>query len=128
MQLTDNLGLPQVLAIKLANGNNYVERRYTDYQPVRVLEDITGEVIFYGKVESRIPKYDSTYQQILELTCRDNLNELLKRQIDKDYIGNNKRSSLIQEIVTDYAAFDGNIDTPSDKFNDIRCGRIRQSN
>ena len=113
----DNLGLPQVLAIKLSNPNNIVERQFADYQQVRLFEGNTGRVIFNGKIESRIPKYDDTYQQVLELTCRDNLNELLKRQINIDYVGDDKRSTIIKNIINDYT-FTNNIDCPDGKFNE----------
>ena len=117
MKFKDSLGLPQVLAIKLSNPNNIVERQFADYQQVRLFEGTTGRVIFNGKVESRIPKYDDTYQQVLELTCRDNLNELLKRQINIDYVGDTKRSTIIKDIVRDYT-FAGNIACPVGKFNE----------
>jgi hypothetical protein len=106
LTITDELYLPLSLSVTIGNTTgdtlNARESVYTRYQKVRVTEGNTGRIIFYGKIERIKPNYDGMYGQSIELVCRDNLNELLKQEMNEDgvYTGTSfPTSGIITDII-----------------------------
>lgn len=119
VHINDTLGFPMYLEVLIANPNSTRESAYqTDYQYVRFVEDRTGEVLFFGRVEKTEPYWHPVFGQCLKIHTRDNLQELLKRPLNLNYTNFTLRSSLIEQIIIDHS-YSGNIDTTSAiKFED----------
>jgi hypothetical protein len=116
MSITDDLYRPARLNITIADNNgetlNARQSVYTRYQKVRVIEGNSDRLIFYGKIERIIPSnQEGGFGQIVELSCVDNLNELLKQEMSTDgtYTGTPTTSEIISDIInggtgTDFTA------------------------
>ena len=139
LSVIDELDMPMILKAIIANSGNTAGTSntretiasggnraniYEQYKQVRVIEVNTNRVLFYGKVEKTKPEYSPVYGQTLEIYARDNLNELLKRTINFDYIdtagygAGTSRSQFIADIINGTSspfrpahAYPGNIGT-----------------
>lgn len=107
MTITDTIYFPMTLEASIANsdgaGNfNTRETVYDDFQEVRVIEGNSNRIIFHGRIEKIEPEFDNAYGQVVKIYARDNLQELLKHTIDRQYSGNTVRSAQISSIVADH--------------------------
>jgi len=119
--VNDKLGLPMSAEICIANALSTKESTYSSntFQRVRIIENNTAKILFYGKIISTEPMLDDQFGQILIIRARDNFHELNSRINDKDYTTSagytfTTRSALIKQIVADHSYSDGtiiNIDT-----------------
>ncbi len=109
--ITDTIYFPLSAKITVSNLNNAREATYTDFLEVRILEGNTGNPIFYGRIERIEPVYDSIYGQTVVIHARDNLQELLKRTINRPYTTNTVRSAQISSIISDHIFASASIDT-----------------
>ena len=86
--IKDTLGNPSLADFRIANdsSNPYSGSGsnskgpytgvFTDFMPIRVIDDESKTVIFYGLVYSVSEKYEKQYGMILELICKDFMMEL----------------------------------------------------
>ena len=127
LTITDTLHFPKMLEATVANFNNSnqhrsAEENYVNYTQVRVLERNTNNITFYGRVEDTKASYDPTYGQTIKIIARDNLQELLKRQLDNNYTGFLTRSKLIQGIIDGRNNADASNTFPRHIFNTTSIG------
>ena len=99
--LVDSLHYPMVLVATVSNPGNSKETVYTRYQAVRLIDQNSNRIIFYGKIETLVPSYTGYYGESVELTARDNLQELLKNTINEQatYSSSVNRSDVINDII-----------------------------
>ena len=96
-EIVDGLGTPQTCIASLINRsstpyNNTPSNRagpltgvFTDFMPIRIMDEESKAIIFYGNVYNVSEKYDRQYGNLIELTCRDGLSELRDNPTDGQY-------------------------------------------
>ena len=133
--LTDTLGFPMFLEALIANNQNEAELSYyLDYQKIRIIDTDSNNnlILFYGKIETTDPYWDNQFGQVLKISARDNLAELLKRTVRNYYTaailqadltngdavtGITRRNQLIKRIINDYQYQATNIDVTTADMN-----------
>ncbi len=118
----DSLGFPLSVEILIANNQNTAETAYNvNYQKIRIRETDSGSnlFLFYGKIETTDPYWDNQFGQVLKISARDNLAELLKRTVRTNYDATTlytRRSQLVKRIIDDHVFSASNIDTTTVDF------------
>ena len=94
VELVDGLGTPQSCIASLINRsstpyNSTASNRagpltgvFTDFMPIRIMDEESKAIMFYGNVYNVSEKYDRQFGNILEITCRDGLSELRDNPTD----------------------------------------------
>ena len=97
VELVDGLGTPQSCIASLINRsstpyNSTASNRagpltgvFTDFMPIRIMDEESKAIMFYGNVYNVSEKYDRQFGNILEITCRDGLSELRDNPTDGQY-------------------------------------------
>ena len=96
VSIEDILGNPQTGSFRVANeslnpyaGSGSAKGPYsgvfTDFMPVRVIDEETESIIFYGLVYNVSETYEKQYGMVLDLTCKDYMIELRDNTTDGDY-------------------------------------------
>ena len=96
LSIEDILGNPQTGSFRVANeslnpyaGSSSAKGPYsgvfTDFMPVRVIDEETESIIFYGLVYNVSETYEKQYGMVLDLTCKDYMIELRDNTTDGDY-------------------------------------------
>ena len=96
VSIVDILGNPQTASFRIANesanpyaGSGSAKGPYsgvfTDFMPVRVIDEESKTVIFYGLVYNVSETYEKQYGMVLDLTCKDFMMELRDNTTDNEY-------------------------------------------
>jgi hypothetical protein len=96
-------GRMKVATMLLSNPSNTLETIYTPYKRIKLVDSISNQTLFIGRVEIITPKYDSTYGQCLEIVAKDYLQELFERYLTTYTTSN---GSVINPSWTSYAVSD----------------------
>jgi len=113
INIEEKYGNPVVCTIELFNKpyaagitKGYVEDRYgaylDTYQRIRVLDDYSKAILFYGRVYRKDIEFNRSTGSIIRITAFDALKELADNRIEGDkgnFSSQTKRSGVIEKIV-----------------------------
>ena len=113
VEIEEKLGSPVMCTINLFNkpygagrSKGYVQDQYAskleDFGRIRVLDDHSKAILFFGRVYRKSIEYDQRYGSIMRITAFDALKELADNRLQGDsanFTGKAKRSIIISDIV-----------------------------
>jgi hypothetical protein len=115
---TDSIGIrSRLIQATIPDPGNMNIDDFFAYQRIKLIEKQTGDnnQIFLGRVEDVAPQFHDTLGQVIVVTCRDYIQELMTRTIDINYSVSEVRSAKINRVITDYmytgASFPRTIET-----------------
>ena len=102
---------PNIFSGSGANSKGPYTGVFTNFMPVRIIDDESKDIIFYGVVYGVKESLDETFGMMITLTCRDYLVEL-RDNISNGEVGYNIDASVsTSNVVTNFN--DSNISTTS---------------
>ena len=109
--IVDDLYMPRVLAATISNPNDGYNQNSTSSDPkyipgdeIVIVDTDTSKTLFRGRIESILNPTTPQYGQVIELIARDNLQQLIKREFEKDYDSGSLagRHLVIKDIIDDH--------------------------
>ena len=85
----DTFHHPQKLSVTIINSSkggelNALEDDFSRYQRIRIIEGNSEKILFQGKIDKVVPKFDEKSGQTLVIEASDNLMELMKNTVNSD--------------------------------------------
>jgi hypothetical protein len=103
---TDSVGLrSRLIQATIPDARNIYVDDFFAYQRIKLVEKQTGDnnLVFLGRVEDVAPQLNDSFGQVVVVSCRDYVQELIERKVNSNYSTAEKRSAKINRVITDYA-------------------------
>ena len=127
LTFSDVMGTPTIAVLRIQNkaatagGTGAFSTTFTDFMKIRIKDNESQLIYFYGVVYSLTESYDATWGMVLDLQCRDYLTEL-KDNSTGGYAGFKVDASVaLATYVTNFAK--SNIDEDTNLYNTAIGGR-----
>jgi len=127
LDFSDVMGTPTIAVLRIQNksatasGTGAFSTTFTDFMKIRIKDNESQLIYFYGVVYSLTESYDATWGMVLDLQCRDYLTEL-KDNATGGYAGFKVDASVaLATYVTNFAK--SNIDEDTNLYNTAIGGR-----
>lgn len=102
VKITDILsGRARMAEIIVSNPQNSKEVNYSSFKKIKLVDYLTNETLFFGRVGKSNNAWDSELGQVLFVTAYDYMYELTQRYVTGNYITPLTRANLVNEIVQD---------------------------